>query len=64
MTFSYLVVGLGTTIAAWAHMPDEIEMAISLDLDDEADRGLLRGFITVMFVLSWPMVLAEVMKKR
>jgi hypothetical protein len=64
MTFTYLVVGLATTIIAWAQMPDEIEMAITMDLEDEKDRPLLRGFITVMFVLSWPMVLAEVFRKR
>lgn len=64
MTFCYLVVGLATTIMAWMQMPDEIEMAITMDLDDEDDRPLLRSFVTVMFVLTWPMVLAEVIKKR
>ncbi len=64
LTFVYLVVGLATTMMAWAQMPDEIEMAISMDLDDDAERPFLRLFITVMFVLSWPMVLAEVIENR
>ena len=64
LTFVYLVVGLATTTVAWMQMPDEIEMAITLDLEDEKDRPFMRGFIVVMFVLTWPMVLAEVLRKR
>jgi hypothetical protein len=64
LTFLYLMVGVATTAIAWARMPDEIEMAISMDLDEEEDRSLLRGFVAVMFVISWPMVLAEVLRKR
>jgi hypothetical protein len=64
MTFVYLVVGLATTTVAWMQMPDEIEMAITLDLEDENDRPFMRGFVVVMFVLTWPMLLAEVLRKR
>ena len=64
MTFAYLAIGLGTTISAWASMPDEIEMAIGFDLDDEADRPALRTLITIVFVISWPVLLAEVVKRR
>jgi hypothetical protein len=64
MTFLYLMVGVATTAIAWARMPDEIEAAISMDLDDEDDRPMLRSFVAVMFVISWPMVLAEVLRKR
>jgi len=64
MTFAYLVIGLATTMAAWAAMPDEIEMAIGFDLEDEDDRPVLRSVVTVLFVISWPVLLAEVLKKR
>ncbi|HEY4221332.1 MAG TPA: hypothetical protein VGO62_08310 [Myxococcota bacterium] len=64
MTFAYLAIGLGTTMAAWVAMPDEIEMAIGFDLDDEEDRPALRYLVTVLFVISWPVLLAEVLKKR
>ena len=64
MTFAYLAIGLGTTVAAWASMPDEIEMAITADLEDEEERPALRYIVTVLFVLSWPVVLAEVLRKR
>jgi hypothetical protein len=64
LTFLYLMVGVATTAIAWARMPDEIEMSIDMDLDDEADRPVLRSFVAFMFVISWPMVLAEVLRKR
>lgn len=64
MVFAYLVIGLGTTITAWASMSDEIEMAIGFDLDDEEDRPALRTLITVLFVITWPLLLAEVIRKR
>ena len=64
MTFAYLVIGLGTTMAAWVQMPDEIEMAIGFDLEDEEDRPVLRYLVTVLFVISWPVLLAEVLRKR
>jgi hypothetical protein len=64
LTFAYLAIGLGTTIAAWAQMSDEIDLAIGFDLDDEEDRPALRYLVTVLFVISWPVLLAEVLKKR
>ena len=64
MTFAYLAIGLGTTITAWASMPDEIDMAIGFDIEDEEDRPALRYLVTVLFVISWPVLLAEVLRKR
>ena len=64
MTFAYLAIGLGTTMAAWASMADEIDMAIGFDLEDEENRPMLRYLVTVLFVISWPVLLAEVLKKR
>ena len=64
MTFTYFVMGLGTTMLAWNGMADEIEMAIGFDLDDEEDRPVLRSLVTVLFVITWPVVLAEVLRKR
>lgn len=64
MTFTYFVIGLGTTMLAWAGMSDEIEMAIGFDLEDEEDRPALRSLVTFLFVITWPVVLAEVLRKR
>jgi len=64
MTFPYLVIGLGTTMVAWAGMSDEIEMAIGFDLEDEDDRPALRSLVTILFVITWPVLLAEVLRKR
>lgn len=64
MVFAYLVIGLGTTMVAWASMPEEIEMALGFDLEDEEDAPALRSLVTVIFVISWPVLLAEVIRKR
>jgi hypothetical protein len=64
MTFTYLALGLATTSLAWAGMSDEIEMAIGFDLEDEDDRPALRSLVTVLFVMTWPVLLAEVLRKR
>lgn len=64
MTFAYLCVGLVTTIGAWANMRDEIEMSISADLDDESDRPALRTLVTLVFVMTWPLVLGDVLRRR
>ena len=64
MTFAYLVVGLATTMIAWASMSDEIEMAIGLGLDDEDDRPAYRTAVTIMFVITWPVLLAEVLRRQ
>jgi hypothetical protein len=64
MVFAYLVVGLATTMLAWVQMPDEIDMAIGFDLDDEEDRPALRTIVTLLFVISWPVLLPEVIRKR
>ncbi len=64
LTFAYFVIGLGTTMLAWPSMADEIEMAIGLDLDNEEDRPAMRALLTLLFVITWPVVLAEVLRKR
>ncbi len=63
-SFLYLLLGMGTTSLVWVKMPDEIEMAISLDLEDEEERPILRFLVTVFFVLGWPLVLVEVMNRK
>jgi hypothetical protein len=52
----YLVLGMGTSLAMWTGRQDEIEMAMTLDLDDEDDRPLFRALLTLFFVLAWPLV--------
>jgi hypothetical protein len=64
MTFVYLTLGLATTTAAWYSMADEIELAISLDLEQDDHVPTFRILVTVVFVLCWPVLLAEVMRKR
>lgn len=52
----YLVLGMGTSLAMWMGKQDEIELALTLDLDDENDRPLFRMFLTLFFLLAWPLV--------
>lgn len=63
-SFLYLLLGMGTTSMVWVAMPDEIETAISLDVEDEAERPVLRFLVTVFFVLGWPLVLLEIFDKK
>lgn len=62
MTVAYLCVGLFTTTLAWVHNGDDIEMNILLE--DEGDRPMMRSLLAVVFVLAWPILLAELLKKR
>lgn len=62
MTVAYLCVGLFTTTLAWVHNGDDIEMNILLE--DEGDRPAVRSALAVVFVIAWPLLLAELIKKR
>jgi hypothetical protein len=59
-SFAYLILGMLTTSVLWTTMQLEIETALSLE-DDEA-QGVLRFFLTIIFVLAWPVVLWDVVK--
>lgn len=59
----YLVLGMGTTTAMWTGKQDEIEMAMTLDLDDEDHRPLFRMVLTVFFLLAWPLVVFDAFGK-
>jgi len=59
----YLVLGMGTTMAMWTGKQDEIEMAMTLDLDDEEHRPLFRMVLTVFFLLAWPLVVFDAFSK-
>ncbi len=61
---AYLVLGMGTTTALWSGMRDELDMAISFELDDESDQPLFRMLLTVFFLLAWPLVFWDVFSKR
>ena len=62
MTVAYLCVGLFTTTLAWVHNGDDIEMNILLE--DEVDRPAVRSVLAFVFVIAWPILLAELLKKR
>ena len=62
MTVAYLLVGLTTTTLTWVHSGDDIELSILLE--DEEDRPMMRSVLAVVFVLAWPILLAELLKKR
>ena len=62
MTIAWLCVGLFTTTLAWVHNGDDIEMNILLE--DESDRPAVRSVLAVVFVMAWPLLLAELLKKR
>ncbi|MDP2343376.1 MAG: hypothetical protein Q8O67_20630 [Deltaproteobacteria bacterium] len=61
---AYLLLGMGTTTALWSSSQDELDLAISMELDDEADHPLFRMLLTVFFVLAWPMVFWDAFSKR
>ena len=60
-SFAYLLLGMTTTVVLWSQMAMEIEMAIGMEEDEF--QPLLRVFLTVVFVLAWPLVLADVIRK-
>ena len=59
--FTYLVLGMITTVMLWSHMEDEIDLAIGME--DEEIHGPLRIFLMVVFVLAWPIVLWDVVRR-
>lgn len=60
--FCYVICGMITTAVLWSQMSLEIEMAIGLE-EDEA-QGILRVFLTIIFVLAWPLVLWDVFRSK
>jgi hypothetical protein len=64
VVLAYLVLGMGTTTALWSGMKDEIDLAISFELDDESDQPLFRMLLTIFFVLAWPIVFWDAFSKR
>jgi hypothetical protein len=61
LLFFYLVLGMITKTSAFASMPDEIESAIGMEEEDV--QPALRAFLTVLFVLCWPMVLVDLIRR-
>lgn len=59
--FFWMVLGMATTMSVWLTMPDEIESAIGME--DEEMQPALRVFLTVVFVLAWPLVLVEMIRR-
>jgi len=62
LLFFYLVLGMITTSSAWAVMPDELETAIGMEVEED-DRPALRMFLTVLFVLAWPFLLVDLIRR-
>jgi hypothetical protein len=60
----YLVLGMGTSLAMWTGKQDEIEMAMTLDLDDDDARPLFRMLLTVFFLFAWPLVVWDAFSPR
>ena len=52
-----------TTAALWPQMAMEIEMSLHMEEDTEM-HGAMRFFLMLMFVVTWPIVLYEVVSKR
>jgi hypothetical protein len=59
----YLVLGMGTTTAMWTAKQDELELAMTLDLEDEEHRPLFRLLLTIFFLLAWPLVVFDAFGK-
>jgi hypothetical protein len=54
---------MGTTTAMWAGKADEIELAMTMDLEHEDDRPLFRLLLTLFFLLAWPLVVWDAFSK-
>ncbi|HEY1098363.1 MAG TPA: hypothetical protein VGF99_05530 [Myxococcota bacterium] len=61
---AYLVLGMGTTTAMWTGMQDELDMTLSMELDDDDDLPAMRLMLSVLFVLVWPMVIWDAFSRR
>lgn len=61
-SFCYLICGMITTAILWSQMSLEIEMAIGLE--EEEAQGFLRVFFVIIFVLVWPLVLWDVLRRQ
>ena len=61
-SFCYLICGMITTAVLWSQMSLEIEMAIGLE--EEEAQGFLRVFFVIIFVLIWPLVLWDVLRRQ
>jgi hypothetical protein len=59
--FFYLVLGMITMTSAFALMPEEIESAVGME--EEEVQPALRAFLAVLFVLCWPLVLVEIIRR-
>lgn len=59
--FFWMVLGMATTMSVWLTMPDELESAIGME--DEEVQPALRVFLTVVFVLAWPLVVVEMIRR-
>ena len=60
----YLLLGMGTTTALWTSSQDELDLAIAMELDDEADHPLYRMDLTIFFVVAWPAVFWDAFSQR
>lgn len=59
--FFWMVLGMATTMSVWVQMPDELESAIGMEAEEM--QPALRTFLTVVFVLAWPVVLVEMIRR-
>ncbi|MCP4503791.1 MAG: hypothetical protein GY822_28020 [Deltaproteobacteria bacterium] len=57
----YGVLGMGTTAVLWPMLQDEIEMAIGME--DEEMHNAMRISMMLAFVLLWPIVLWDVVRR-
>ncbi len=61
---AYVVLGMGTTTALWSTMQDELDLALSLEFDDDEHIPAIRLVLSVLFVLAWPIVFWDAFSRR
>ena len=61
--FCYLFMGMIATMALWGQLSDEIDLSIEMEESEVEAQGALRMFITVVFVLAWPVVVSDVIRR-
>jgi hypothetical protein len=61
---SYLVLGMGASTYLWTRHADDIETAMTLELDDEDERPFMRMAVTMYFLFAWPVAMYEAFRGR
>lgn len=68
MDFAFLYLSLGALIVQllWVELAPELETMLSMSHTARSDeeRAIMRGLLALLFVFVWPVLVAELGKRR